>query len=136
LKIRHYLLLILVTAIIAFMQPLALLLGNLVLIFGVGALIYSDLRPETQDAWERKIVNWLKGLRFSLRKSPTTQTKTAPPPRRRRKPQRLPQQASITPSARLEHWLSADKAPRQQANSKRAYATFESDTQANSADTP
>ncbi len=67
LKIRHYLLIIVTLLTIAFLQPLVLFLGNFTLIAGVMALIFADLPPERQDAWEMKVAGLLKQLRTALR---------------------------------------------------------------------
>jgi hypothetical protein len=74
LKIRHFALLIVTIIIIVFMQPLVLLLGNIALLTSVFAFIYSDLPPEKQEAWENRIVQFLKQLRSSL-KNRTRRTK-------------------------------------------------------------
>ena len=66
-KIRHYLLIIVTLLTIAFLQPLVLFLGNFTLIAGVMALIFADLPPERQDAWERKVMGFLKQLSLALR---------------------------------------------------------------------
>lgn len=73
-KIRHFVLLIVTIITIVFMQPLVLLLGNIALLTSVFAFIYSDLPPEKQEAWENRIVQFLKQLRSSL-KNRTRRTK-------------------------------------------------------------
>lgn len=65
-KIKHYLLLIITLLIIAFCQPLVLLLGGFTLLGGVAAFIYVDLPPDSQDAWETKLTDWLKQARLVL----------------------------------------------------------------------
>jgi hypothetical protein len=52
---------------IAFLQPLVLFFGNFTLIAGVMALIFADLPPERQDAWEMKLTGFLKQLGNALR---------------------------------------------------------------------
>lgn len=66
LKIRHYVLLIFTLAIIAFCQPLILLLGGVTLLGGALAFIYADLPPASQQAWEAKLIGWLKQAQQSL----------------------------------------------------------------------
>jgi len=63
LKIRHLLFLLLALSAIAFMQPLVFFLGGLTLLLGVGALIYRDLSPASQDAVERQVLGWLRRTR-------------------------------------------------------------------------
>jgi hypothetical protein len=53
---------------IAFAQPLVLFLGGLTLIGSVCAFIFSDLPPEKQDIWERKLNELIQRLLGSLRK--------------------------------------------------------------------
>lgn len=61
--------LILVTLLtIAFAQPLVLFLGGLTLVGGVMALIYSDLPPEKQDAWERGLTEFIPRLLAGLKR--------------------------------------------------------------------
>ena len=45
------------------MQPLVFFLGGLTLLLGVGALIYRDLSPASQDAVERQVLGWLRRTR-------------------------------------------------------------------------
>jgi hypothetical protein len=66
-RIKHYLLIILTLILIAFFQPLVIFLGNLLVIVAAGAYIYSDMKPEAQDAYERKLTNALHKVRRSLR---------------------------------------------------------------------
>lgn len=67
-KIRHYVLVLLTLLTIAFAQPLVLFLGGLTLIGSVCAFIFSDLPPEKQDIWERKLNELLQRLLSNLRK--------------------------------------------------------------------
>jgi hypothetical protein len=68
LKIRHYVLVLLTLLTIAFAQPLVLFLGGLTLIGSVTAFIFSDLPPEKQDVWERKLNEFIQRLLGNLRK--------------------------------------------------------------------
>lgn len=69
-KIRHYLLVLLTLLTIAFAQPLVLFLGGLTLIGSVTAFIFSDLPPEKQDMWERKLNELIQRLLGNLKKQP------------------------------------------------------------------
>lgn len=62
-KIRHVLLAVAALLAIAFMQPLVTFLGGLTVLLGVGALIYRDLSPASQDAVERHLLGWLRRAR-------------------------------------------------------------------------
>jgi len=62
-KIRHVLLAMLAVLAIAFMQPLVTFLGGLTLLLGVGALIFRDLTPASQNAVERRVLGWLRWAR-------------------------------------------------------------------------
>ncbi len=64
---------------VVFMQPLVLFLGNAALLGGMLALIYSDLNPQTQDAWDQKLSRLLKQVRSSLKKKSTGKTESKPP---------------------------------------------------------
>jgi hypothetical protein len=55
---------------IAYAQPLVLFLGGLTLIGSVTAFIFSDLPPEKQDMWERKLNELIQRLLGNLRKQP------------------------------------------------------------------
>lgn len=66
-RFKHYLLIALTLVVIAFFQPLVIFLGNLLVIVAAGAYIYSDMTPEAQDAYERKLGNTLGQIRRSLR---------------------------------------------------------------------
>jgi hypothetical protein len=66
-RIKHYLLIILTLILIAFFQPLVIFLGNLLVIVAAGAYIYSDMTPEAQDTYERKLADALGHVRRSLR---------------------------------------------------------------------
>lgn len=69
-KIRHYALVLLALLTIAFAQPLVLFLGGLTLIGSVTAFIFSDLPPEKQDIWERKLNESIHRLLSKLKKQP------------------------------------------------------------------
>lgn len=69
-KIRHYVLILLTLLTIAFAQPLVLFLGGLTLVGGVMALIYSDLPPEKQDAWEKGLTELIPRLLAGLKRQP------------------------------------------------------------------
>lgn len=68
-RIKHYLLIMLTMAVIAFFQPLVVFLGNLAVILGAGAYIYTDLPPTVQDHYERRIAWGLTQLRQLLRRN-------------------------------------------------------------------
>lgn len=72
-KIRHILLVGLTVLAIAFMQPLVTFLGGLTLLLGVGALIFRDLTPASQDTVERRVLGWLRRVR------PESATPSDPP---------------------------------------------------------
>lgn len=63
LKIRHIVLALSALLAIAFMQPLVTFLGGLTVLLGVGAWIYRDLSPASQDAVERRLLGWLRRAR-------------------------------------------------------------------------
>lgn len=76
-RIKHYLLILLVLLMIAFMQPLIVFLGNLLLIVAAGAYIYSDMTPEAQARYEHKLTDLLDRARHGLRsKRPSSQQLT------------------------------------------------------------
>ena len=79
-RIKHYLLIILTMAVIAFFQPLVVFLGNLVVIIGAGAYIYTDLPPALQDHYERRIARGLAQLRQLLRRNPSATVLSEPEP--------------------------------------------------------
>ena len=66
-RLKHYLLLALTVILIAFGQPFIVFLGNLLVICGALAYVYSDLSPEAQDAYEQKISDFFAGISNSLR---------------------------------------------------------------------
>lgn len=66
-RFKHYLLITLTLIVIAFFQPLVIFLGNLLVIVAAGAYIYSDMTPEAQDAYERKLSETFGSIRRSLR---------------------------------------------------------------------
>lgn len=73
-RIKHYLLIMLVLLMIAFMQPLIVFLGNLLLIVAAAAYIYSDMTPEAQTRYEQKAGDLLDKVRHGLRsKRPPSQ---------------------------------------------------------------
>lgn len=96
LKKKHYLLIVFVIVLIAFFQPFVLLLGNLMIVAGLAAYIYSDLTPEAQDELENKFTNGMKNVRDYLRRSPDENEDTPIPPPKR---------------GRFERLLSRSKAP-------------------------
>lgn len=66
-RFKHYLLIALTLIVIAFFQPLVIFLGNLLVIVAAAAYIYSDMTPEAQDAYERKLSETFGSIRHSLR---------------------------------------------------------------------
>ena len=70
LKKRHYLLILFAIIVVAFFQPFVLLVGNLVIVFGIAVYIYTDLTPEAQDELENRVASGMKNMRDYLRRSP------------------------------------------------------------------
>ncbi len=62
-KLRHYLLMLMVVLIIGFLERLVFLVGGLTLLIGMMLIIYGDLTPEAQASLERRIAWLLGGLR-------------------------------------------------------------------------
>ncbi len=68
-RVKHYFLILFILVVIAFFQPLIVFLGNLLVIVAAAAYIYSDMTPEAQDHYERRLMNALARARNSLRRN-------------------------------------------------------------------
>ncbi|MGF1527144.1 MAG: hypothetical protein ACFCBW_10170 [Candidatus Competibacterales bacterium] len=66
-KKRHYLLIALAALAVTYLQPVMALIGGVVFIAGVAALIYADMTPQGQAAFERRVSGFLTALKENLK---------------------------------------------------------------------
>ncbi len=71
LKFKHIFLIVLALLTLAFLQPLVMLIGALVIIVSVAAYVYSDMAPEAQHACEQQLLDWMARLRGDSSRSKT-----------------------------------------------------------------